>query len=53
MIGHGSDDAGPTSIWDIYHDALTPEVIDCGQKYQMCPLTQKDMSVSSLMSGFF
>ncbi|CAL8144083.1 unnamed protein product [Orchesella dallaii] len=42
-----------STIWDIYHDALTPEVIDCNQKYKLCPLTKRDMSVSSLLSGLF
>jgi len=44
---------GETSIWDIYHDALTPEIVDCDQKYKLCPLTKKDMNIKSLLSGFF
>jgi hypothetical protein len=45
---------GTTStIWDIYHDALTPKVIDCDQKYQLCPLTKKDMKMENLLSGLF
>jgi hypothetical protein len=44
---------GEKSIWSIYQEALSPEVIDCNQKYELCPLTKKDMSMSSLLSGIF
>lgn len=41
------------SVWDIYHDALTPQVINCDQKYKLCPLTKKDMKMENLLSGIF
>jgi hypothetical protein len=44
---------GETSIWDIYHDALSPTVMDCSQKYKLCPLSKKDMKVQNLLSGLF
>ena len=44
---------GTTTIWDIYEDALRPQITDCEQKYQLCPLTRKDMGLENLLSGLF
>jgi hypothetical protein len=49
--GTGSNDLG--SIWRVYQEALGASVVDCGMKYQACPLTTEETNPANLLNGIF